>query len=62
MRADESITGDYLPIGLSHGGKLRRPVSKDSILTYQDVTLDVNKFSYRMRRRLEADFKSGTSH
>ncbi len=45
VRADRSIPGGYLPIGLSQGGKLRRPVAKDSILTYQDVTLDVNRFS-----------------
>jgi len=62
VSADRSIPGDYLPIGLSQGGKLRRPVAKDSILTYQDVTLDVNRFSYRMRRTLEDDFKSGTGH
>jgi predicted homoserine dehydrogenase-like protein len=62
VSADRSIPGGYLPIGLSQGGKLRRPVAKDSILTYQDVTLDVNRFSYRMRRTLEDDFKSGTGH
>ena len=60
VRADESVTGSYLPVGLSRGAKLLRPVSKDSILTYQDVGLDRSALSYRIRQTLEDDFKPVT--
>ncbi len=57
VRADESLAGSYLPIGLSRGAKLLRPVSQDSILTYQDVELDRSQLSYELRKTLEDDFK-----
>ena len=60
VRADESVTGSYLPMGLSRGAKLLRPVSKDSILIYQDVGLDRSALSYRIRQTLEDDFKPVT--
>ncbi len=59
-RADDSIAGGYLPMGLSHGAKLLRPVKKDSILTYQDVELDRSQLSYKLRKELEGDFKPVT--
>lgn len=57
VRADDSITGSYLPMGLSRGAKLLRPVRKDSILIYQDVELDKSQLSYKIRKILEDDFK-----
>lgn len=57
VRADDSITGKYLPMGLSRSAKLLRPVRKDSILTYQDVELDRSQLSYKIRKILEDDFK-----
>jgi predicted homoserine dehydrogenase-like protein len=60
VRADDSLAGGYLPMGLSHGAKLLRPVSKDAILTYQDVELDRNQLSYKLRKELEKDFKPVT--
>lgn len=57
VRANDSIAGGYLPMGLSRGAKLLRPVSQDSILTYQDVELDSSQLSYRLRKTLEAEFK-----
>jgi predicted homoserine dehydrogenase-like protein len=46
-------------MGLSHGAKLLRPVSKDSILTYQDVELDESQLSFKIRKTLEKEFKPG---
>jgi len=57
VRADESVAGSYLPIGLSRGAKLLRPVRQDSILTYQDVELDRSQLSYELRKTLEDDSK-----
>ncbi len=57
VRAGDSITGSYLPMGLSRGAKLLQPVRKDSILTYQDVELDRCQLSYKIRKILEDDFK-----
>jgi predicted homoserine dehydrogenase-like protein len=58
VKADDSITGKYLPVGLSRGAKLLQAVRKDSILTYQDVELDRSQLSYKIRKILEDDFKS----
>ena len=34
--------------------KVVRPVRKDSILTYDDVKIDENLFSYKLRKDIEA--------
>jgi predicted homoserine dehydrogenase-like protein len=57
VRADESLAGSYLPMGLSRGAKLLRPVSQDAILTYQDVEQDTSQLCYKLRKTLESDFK-----
>ena len=60
VRADESVAKKYLPIGLSRGAKIVRPVAKDSILTYDDIELDERQFSCQVRKMLEEEFKSTT--
>ena len=57
VRAEESIKGKYLPIGLSDKTKITRPVKKNSILTYDDVAIDESLFSYKVRKMLEEEFK-----
>jgi predicted homoserine dehydrogenase-like protein len=57
VRAAESMKGEYLPIGLASKVKVLRPVAKDSILTYQDVEIDKNLFSYKIRKSMEEAFK-----
>ncbi len=51
--AEQSLDGRYLPIGLSNKAKLLRQMSKDSIITYDDVKLDENGFLYRVRKKIE---------
>lgn len=51
--ADESIQNRYLPTGLTEKTKIIRPVKKDTILTYDDVEIDENLFSYKMRKAIE---------
>ncbi len=55
-RAESSIPGKYLPIGLSRDARVLRPVARDAPLTYDDVELDESQFSFRIRRALEEDF------
>ena len=57
VRAVESMEGGYLPIGLASKAKVLRPVAKDSILTYHDVEIDKNLFSYKIRKSMEQAFK-----
>jgi len=57
VRADDSISHKYLPIGLSHGVKVIRPVAKDAFVTYDDLELDSNQFSFKLRQKLEAELK-----
>jgi predicted homoserine dehydrogenase-like protein len=57
VRAAESMEGGYLPIGLASKVKVLRPVAKDSILTYHDVEIDKNLFSYKIRKSMEEAFK-----
>jgi len=40
-------------MGLTATARMIRPVAKDSILTYDDVVLNENLFSYRLRKSME---------
>jgi predicted homoserine dehydrogenase-like protein len=51
--AGQSLEGRYLPIGLSNKARLLKQVSKDAIITYDDVKLDENGFLYRLRKQVE---------
>jgi predicted homoserine dehydrogenase-like protein len=55
VRADESVSNRYLPIGLSHGRKMVKPVTQDSILTYEDIELDETTLSFKIRKALEEE-------
>ncbi len=51
--ADKSVSMGALPLGLTGGVALRRAVARDSILTYDDVTLDEGLTAVRLRRQQE---------
>jgi len=53
IRADESLSKRYLPMGLSRGAKMIEPVAKDSLVTYSDVEMDENTLAFRLRKTLE---------
>jgi predicted homoserine dehydrogenase-like protein len=53
IRADESLSKRYLPMGLSRGAKMIKPVAKDSLVTYGDVEMDENTLAFRVRKTLE---------
>ena len=58
VRADDSVSHKYLPVGLGRGVKVIRPVAKGSFLTYDDLELDSNQFSFKIRRQLEEELRS----
>src|SRR3989454_7552113 len=47
--ADEMSAGRYLPEGLVEGCRLRRPIAKDQVLTYDDVELPAGRGADRLR-------------
>jgi len=51
--AKESLQRQYLPTGFSEKVKVIRPVKKDTILTYADVSIDESLFSYKLRKQIE---------
>jgi predicted homoserine dehydrogenase-like protein len=58
VQAGDSVFQNYLPVGLGRGDKVIRPVAKDSFLTYDDVELDNEQFSFKIRKKLEAELRS----
>jgi predicted homoserine dehydrogenase-like protein len=53
-RAEESLKHNYLPLGLTGEAPVTRSIAKGSVLTYQDVKLDEELFSYKLRRSMES--------
>ncbi|HIE56102.1 MAG TPA: hypothetical protein EYP90_13155 [Chromatiaceae bacterium] len=51
--ARRSIEEALLPMGLTGGAKVVRPVAKDALLTYQDVSLDQSTLAFRLRKEME---------
>ncbi len=52
--AKDSLKQGALPIGLAGGVKLIRPVAKDAVLTWEDVAIDPNDLTVKLRREMEA--------
>jgi predicted homoserine dehydrogenase-like protein len=58
VRAEDSVSCKYLPIGLGRGVKVIRPVARGSFLTYDDLEMDSNQFSFKLRRQLEEELRA----
>ena len=54
--ADTARAQRLLPMGLAEGGVLRRDVSKDAVLTYDDVTLPPGRLAAQLRAEQDALF------
>ena len=50
-----SLSKNALPLGLTGNVKVQRDISKDTILTYDDVALDRSTDAFRLRQSLEED-------
>jgi len=53
VRAEESLSRSYLPIGLTGKVRVVRPVAKDTPVTYEDVAMDEDLFSFKLRKSME---------
>lgn len=60
VNADEMSSRRYLPEGLVEGCRLRRPISKDEVLTYDDVVLPPNRLADRLRAEQYSRFRGET--
>jgi predicted homoserine dehydrogenase-like protein len=54
--ADIVNQDNLLPMGLAEGCRLKRPVAKDQVLTYDDVEIPVNSVAHRLRAEQNAYF------
>ena len=60
VNVDEMSGGRYLPEGLVEGCRLKRDISKDSVITYDDVELPGNRLADRLRAEQYRHFRSET--
>ena len=51
--ATKSLAARALPIGLAHNVKLKRPVAKDTVVSFDDVELDRDLDVVELRREME---------
>ena len=47
---------NLLPMGLAEGCRLKRPVTKDQVLTYDDVELPTDSIAHQLRAEQNAYF------
>jgi predicted homoserine dehydrogenase-like protein len=57
VNADEMCDRRYLPEGLVEGCKLRRPVNKDEVITYDDIELPNDRLADRLRAEQYRHFR-----
>ena len=57
--AAESLATGALPIGLAHGVELTRPVKAGEALRWEDVVVDEDGETVRVRREMETAFATG---
>jgi len=60
VNADEMCRNRYLPEGLVEGCVLNRDVAKDSVVTYDDVTLPPNRLADQLRGEQYRHFRGET--
>lgn len=56
--ADAVLAERLLPMGVAEGCRLRRPIAKDAVLTYDDVELPADRLVDRLRAEQESRFGS----
>lgn len=56
--ADVTAAERLLPMGLAEGGRLRRAVPRDAVLTYDDVELPGGRLAVRLRAEQDRTFAS----
>jgi predicted homoserine dehydrogenase-like protein len=54
-RAEEARRMNALPVGLTPGAKVVRPIAAGAVVTWDDVELDEDSIVVRLRRQQDAD-------
>jgi predicted homoserine dehydrogenase-like protein len=57
VNSDEMSSNRYLPEGLVEGCKVKRRISKDSVLTYDDVVLPTGRLADKLRAEQYEHFR-----
>ncbi|MGE8589913.1 MAG: flagellar biosynthesis protein FlgA, partial [Alcaligenes sp.] len=52
----DSVEEGYLPLGLSHGVKLKNPVRQSQAIRWRDVEYDETSTAVQFRREMEQTF------
>ncbi|MGJ4941583.1 NAD(P)H-dependent oxidoreductase [Bradyrhizobium sp. HKCCYLS1011] len=60
VNADEMSAGRYLPEGLVRGCRLKRSITKDTVVTYDDVVLPAGRLADRLRAEQYCKFRGET--
>ena len=58
MPSSLSLANSHLPLGLAHHLKLKKNITKDQPLTWQDVEIDSSLNAYQLRREMETLFST----
>jgi predicted homoserine dehydrogenase-like protein len=61
VNSDEMRSARYLPEGLVLGCRLLRDITKDSVITYDDVELPKGRLADRLREEQYSHFDVATS-
>ena len=59
VQAADSLKNEVLPLGLSNGAKVIRPIAKDQTISYNDVEINESSMAYQLRREMEAMARQG---
>lgn len=59
--AEASLANGYLPLGLAHNVRLKRPVKAGERLKWSDVDYDAASLAVKVRREMEAAFAGGAA-
>ena len=60
VNSEEMCTGRYLPEGLVQGCRLKRGMTKDAVITYDDVALPAGRLADRLRAEQYRKFRAET--
>jgi predicted homoserine dehydrogenase-like protein len=58
----DSLAAGALPLGLSGGAKLLKPIAAGAVVRWSDVALDETHVAFRFRREMEAVFGTAAIH
>ncbi len=61
VTASQSVSRRIFPMGLTSGARIRRPVGRDQLITYDDVEIGSRSTAWNLRQELEERYRSGVT-